>query len=173
MSGLFDGLRSGAWVSRERMRFVALAVTAAFTIGLGYVIATAHGGVDFQGRPVGTDFSNVFAAGSYVLDGHPDLAFDPALQHAREQAIFGSDTPAYGWHYPPFFLFVAAALALMPYGLALAVWQGSDPGAVPAVDSSRANPTWPLSRPAAATAAVSRSPARCGSCSPSDFRPSS
>ena len=33
------------------------------------------------------------------------------------------DTPFYGWHYPPFFLFVAAALALLSYGLALAVWQ--------------------------------------------------
>ena len=63
------------------------------------------------------------------------LAFDPALQHAREQAIFGSDTPAYGWHYPPFFLFIAAALALMPYGLALAVWQIGDPATVSADDS--------------------------------------
>ena len=124
MSGLIEGLRTGAWVTRERMRFVALAVLAAFTIGFGYVIATAHDGVDFQGRPIGTDFSNVYAAGSYALDGNPDAAFDPALQHAREQAIFGNDTPAYGWHYPPFFLFIATALALMPYGLALAVWQG-------------------------------------------------
>ena len=33
-------------------------------------------------------------------------------------------TPFYGWHYPPFFLFVAAALALLPYLLALLVWQG-------------------------------------------------
>ena len=37
--------------------------------------------------------------------------------------IFGEATPFYGWHYPPFFLFIAAALALMPYGVALAVWQ--------------------------------------------------
>ena len=46
-----------------------------------------------------------------------------ALQHAREQEIFGAKTPFYGWHYPPFFLFVAAPLALMPYRLALVVWQ--------------------------------------------------
>jgi hypothetical protein len=49
--------------------------------------------------------------------------FDPALQCSREQAIFGPDTPFYGWHYSPVFLFVAAGLALLPYGLALAVWQ--------------------------------------------------
>src|SRR4030095_4149199 len=37
--------------------------------------------------------------------------------------IFGAKPPFYGWHYPPFFLAVAAALALMPYQLALIVWQ--------------------------------------------------
>jgi alpha-1,2-mannosyltransferase len=39
--------------------------------------------------------------------------------------IFGAATPFYGWHYPPYFLFVAGALAKMPYGVALAVWQAS------------------------------------------------
>ena len=29
----------------------------------------------------------------------------------------------YGWHYPPFFLLVAAPLALLPYQAALIVWQ--------------------------------------------------
>ena len=37
--------------------------------------------------------------------------------------IFGASTPFYGWLYPPFFLFIAAALALMPYGAALVAWQ--------------------------------------------------
>ena len=58
-----------------------------------------------------------------MREGDPEAPFDLSLQHAREQQIFGEATPFYGWHYPPFFLFVAAALALMPYGLALAVWQ--------------------------------------------------
>ena len=76
-----------------------------------------------QGRPLGTDFSNVYAAGTYVFDGDTDAAFDPPQQFAREQAIFGDATQFYGWHYPPYFLFIAAPLALLPYGLALAVWQ--------------------------------------------------
>ena len=33
------------------------------------------------------------------------------------------NTPVYGWQYPPFFLLVAAPLALMPYLPALIVWQ--------------------------------------------------
>ncbi len=116
-------LRSGAWLTRERVRLVAVAVLVASAAGLLFLVVTAHGLVDFQGRPIGTDFSNVYAAGTYVRDGNPEAPFDLARQHAREQQIFGEGTPFYGWHYPPFFLFVAAALALMPYGLALAVWQ--------------------------------------------------
>jgi Glycosyltransferase family 87 len=80
---------------------------------VGYLVVTANGPVDALGRPLGTDFSNVYAAGTYVLEGKPQAPFDPALQYAREQAIFGPDTPFYGWHYPPFFLFVAAGLALL------------------------------------------------------------
>ena len=66
--------------------------------------------IDRQGRPLGTDFSNVYAAGTYVLDGNPDAPFDPPQQYAREQSIFGAATPFYGWHYPPYFLFIAGAL---------------------------------------------------------------
>src|SRR5262245_19976301 len=44
-------------------------------------------------------------------------------QHAREQAIFGAATPLYSWFYPPFFLFITGALALLPYGAALVSWQ--------------------------------------------------
>jgi alpha-1,2-mannosyltransferase len=116
-------LQSGDWLTRERVRLVAAALLIASAAGFLFLVVTAHGGVDLQGRPLGTDFSNVYAAGSYVLGGNTDAAFDPVQQFAREQAIFGAATQFYGWHYPPYFLFVAAPLALLPYGLALAVWQ--------------------------------------------------
>jgi alpha-1,2-mannosyltransferase len=123
MDRIRDTLRSGDWLTRERIRLVAIALVIASTAGFLYLVVTAHGAVDLQGRPLGTDFSNVYAAGTYVLDGNAAAAFDPVQQFIRERAIFGAATQFYGWHYPPFFLFVAAALALMPYGLALAVWQ--------------------------------------------------
>jgi hypothetical protein len=124
MAGFIDILRSGRWLTRERMRLVALALLAAMVLGAGFLIATSNGLNDRFGRPLGTDFSNVYAAGSYVLDGEPSAPFDPAKQYAREQAIFGQATQFYGWHYPPFFLGIAALLATMPYWLALIVWQG-------------------------------------------------
>ena len=123
MDRIRDTLRSGDWLTRERIRLVAIALVIASTAGFLYLIVTAHGAVDLQGRLLGTDFSNVYAAGTHVLDGNAAAAFDPVQQFARERAIFGAATQFYGWHYSPFFLFVAAALALMPYGLALAVWQ--------------------------------------------------
>src|SRR5436190_17800205 len=99
---LAAALRDGAFLTRARVKLWALAVIAASAAGLVYILLTAHGMVDSQGRPLGTDFSNVYAAGTLVLEGHPEAPFDPALQYAREQAIFGDATPFYGWHYPPF-----------------------------------------------------------------------
>ena len=87
-----------------RLRLWALAVLVASAGGLVYLVATSDGLNDYQGRPLGTDFSNVYAAGTYVLEGQPAAPFDPRLQHAREKEIFGATTPFYGWHYPPFFL---------------------------------------------------------------------
>ncbi len=125
MERLRETLRSGAWLTPERVRLVAAALLIASALGFLFLVVTAHGSVDRQSRPLGTDFSNVYAAGTYVDEGNAAAAFDPVQQFAREQTIFGPDTQFYGWHYPPFFLFIAGALALMPYGLALAVWQAA------------------------------------------------
>lgn len=124
MAVFIDLLRSGVWLTRERIRLVAFALLAATVLGAVFLTATSDGLNDRFGRPLGTDFSNVYAAGTYVLDGQPTAPFDPAKQFAREQAIFGQATQFYGWHYPPFFLGLAALLAAMPYWLALIVWQG-------------------------------------------------
>jgi hypothetical protein len=123
MDRVRQALRSGEWLTRERIRMVAVAVLIASAAGFLYLVVTATGGVDLQGRPIGTDFSNVYAAGTYVLEGNFQAPFDSVQQFARERSIFGEATQFYGWHYPPYFLFIAAALAWMPYGLALFVWQ--------------------------------------------------
>jgi hypothetical protein len=125
MTSLSEALRTGAWLTRERVRLVALALLIASLLGAAFLLLTSDGVNDRFGRPLGTDFSNVYAAGTYVLEGKAAAPFDPHQQYAREQAIFGNDTQFYGWHYPPFFLAIAGPLALMPYPLALALWQGA------------------------------------------------
>jgi alpha-1,2-mannosyltransferase len=121
---LLEALRGGDWISRERIRLVTAAIAVASLLGILYLAVTAGGLNDRQGRPLGTDFSGFYAAGTYVQDGDPTAPFDPARQHAREQQMFGVATPFYSWFYPPVFLFIAALLAKMPYIAALAVWQG-------------------------------------------------
>ena len=86
-------------------------------------IALADGMIDRTGQPIGTDFSNVWAAGKLVLAGEPAAPYDLARQYAAEKDAFGGrDVPFYGWPYPPLFLIVAAGLALLPYAWALVLW---------------------------------------------------
>jgi hypothetical protein len=75
------------------------------------------------GGGVPTDFVGVWAAGRLLLDGHPAGAYDWALHKQVEDLAVGHAFAGYfAWYYPPFFLPVAAPLALMPYALASAVW---------------------------------------------------
>ena len=116
-------IKSGSWLTRERLRgypIILLAISAAATL---IWIALADGLVDRNGKPIGTDFSNVWAAGSLALDGDWTAPYDPVRQHAAEKNAFGGrEVPLFGWHYPPMFLFAAAGLALLPYGWALVTW---------------------------------------------------
>jgi hypothetical protein len=61
MDRALDILRSGEWLTRERIRMVAVLIASA--AGFLYLVVTATGGIDLQGRPLGTDFSDVYAAG--------------------------------------------------------------------------------------------------------------
>jgi alpha-1,2-mannosyltransferase len=123
MGSFIDNFRSGAWLTAERVRIYAGIVVALGFLAIAALLATSNDLIDYQRRPLGTDFSNVYAAGKYVLEGKPDAPFSPQLQYEKEQSIFGADTPFYGWHYPPVFLALAAALAFLPYLAALALWQ--------------------------------------------------
>jgi alpha-1,2-mannosyltransferase len=125
MSRLVQSLRAGAWVTPERMRFVAFAMLIAGALGAAALALTATGLDDRFGRPFGTDFSIIYVAGTDVLQGRAADPYDPVRLHDGLVAMFGPDAPWYGWHYPPFFLALAALLALMPYGLSLAVWQSA------------------------------------------------
>ncbi len=82
--------------------------------------------LDGSGRPIHTDFTNVYAAGRLVLEGHPAAAYDWNLHYAAENAIVAHPQAAYlGWHYPPPFLLIAGLLATLPYAVAFFVWIGA------------------------------------------------
>ena len=114
------------FVTRARVRVSAFILLAATIIGLGYLFATAHGTVDSLGRPLGTDFSNVWTAGHMADQGRAAEAWDWPTQHQVQKAVHhDADIPFYGWHYPPPFLILATLLAQLPYVAALLVWQGA------------------------------------------------
>lgn len=58
-----------------------------------------------------------------MLEGTLAAAYDWPTHKAMEVAALGRPFDDYfGWHYPPPFLFVAAALALVPYTAAFVLW---------------------------------------------------
>lgn len=127
---MLDKLADGSWITRERMHFAAILSGAATLLVLTYLFATGSGTIDRFGRPLGTDFSNVWTAGRMALDGRAAEAWDWGAHYRVQQAVHGSGVPFYGWHYPPPFLILASMLGALPYVAALALWQTSTLAAV-------------------------------------------
>ncbi|MBX9710906.1 MAG: DUF2029 domain-containing protein [Xanthobacteraceae bacterium] len=100
---------------------LALCVMNAFSL-----IVSALSGqwiLDPRGLGIPTDFANVYAAGRLVLEGHPATAYDWDVHKRVQEIVLGQTFDGYfGWHYPPPFLFIAAALAKLPYTAAFAGW---------------------------------------------------
>src|SRR5688572_32390037 len=119
-------LSIGDWLSRERaIRIAVIAGLVSLAI-LTYLLATSSGTLDARGRPLGTDFSNVWTAGKMALDGRAAEVWNWDAHFRVQQQFHGrTDIALFGWHYPPPFLLIAAALATMPYLLALLVWQAA------------------------------------------------
>ena len=119
-------LRSGDWLTADRVRAAGTVSLVLACLSILYLLVTAHGTLDAWGRPLGTDFSNVWTAGQMALDGRAPAAWDWAAHYQVQQAVHGDPhVPFYGWHYPPPFLLLAALLASLPYLLALLVWQAA------------------------------------------------
>jgi alpha-1,2-mannosyltransferase len=117
-------LKSGSFVTVRRLRAYSVMLLAGYALAIGALLASADGIVDAWGRPLGTDFANVYAAGRMAQEGNAALAYDWPAHRAVQQAVSGrADIPYYGWHYPPVFLFLATVLALFPYLAALFLYQ--------------------------------------------------
>lgn len=121
-----DALRDGRWLTPARLQAYALMLLVGYVAFTVWIIATSSGVLDAYGRPLGTDFANVWSSGRLVLEGRPEIAFDPDIQRPYQQKLLGMGIDwFYGWHYPPMFLALAALLALLPYLPALVVWVAS------------------------------------------------
>ncbi len=122
-------LAKADWLDSARLRAyprVFLAVYAVLIVGL--VLVSPHF-IDPGGKPVGTDFISFWSAGKLALNGEAAAAYDYARHYEVERAALpwpaGHEVPYFAFAYPPLFLMIAAALALLPYGLSLALWLAS------------------------------------------------
>jgi hypothetical protein len=119
-----DAIASGEWLTRARVLRVAVLFALASAASLAWLVVSANGTLDGIGRPLGTDFSNVWTAGAMALDGRASDAWSWPDHFAVQQALHGkTDVDLFGWHYPPPFLLLAAGLATVPYVVALVLWQ--------------------------------------------------
>jgi hypothetical protein len=127
---MVDLFRTGNWLSRQRVIVIAAMAGLASLASLVWLFGFGHDALDPVGRPLGTDFSQVYAAGRMVLDGHSAHVWNWPKHFAVQQQIHHSTTvDLYGWHYPPPFLLIATALAFLAYIPALVVWQAVSLGA--------------------------------------------
>ncbi len=117
-------IRSGDWLTAERLRVYPLILLTLFLVAMVGAIGASHDRIGPNDLPLGTDFSQVWVAGQEVLAGHPEAPFDIARHAEAQRKEFGLETGIFGWHYPPYFLALAALFATLPYLPALALWQG-------------------------------------------------
>src|SRR5580698_4163647 len=75
-----------------------------------------------DGKNIFNDFTTIWAAGKMALTGHAAQAYDWSQLKPVDESIVGPITGYLGWPYPPTFLLVASALALLPYVSAFFVW---------------------------------------------------
>src|SRR4029453_10095111 len=119
-------ISSGDWLTRERAIRIAVICGLVSLAILGFLFSSSSGTLDWRGRPLGTDFSQVWTAGRMVLDGRAADVWNWNAHRAVQLAFHGPRLAEwYGWHYPPPFLLLAAAPATMPSVAALFVWQAA------------------------------------------------
>ncbi len=122
---MIESLKSGLWLTEARLRTYPILLLAMFGFAFILLVATAQDGHDRFGRPLGPDFSEIWAAGQEVREGQPARAYDTKAHTAKQAELFGPSPDFYLWSYPPYFLGVAGLLACFPYLLALLIWQAT------------------------------------------------
>jgi alpha-1,2-mannosyltransferase len=71
MAHFWQGLRTGNWLTAARARGYSQVLLVICTIAFSRWIAISDGLIDRNGKPLGTDFSNVYDAGVLTWQGRP------------------------------------------------------------------------------------------------------
>jgi len=111
-------------MTTDKPTVFAVALIAFWMLALLTGIGTPHGWItNAQGIPVDGDYMGLYTAGTFTIHGEPLAAYDWERHAAAQHQLTGNPHGGfYPWPYPPSFLFVAAALALLPYHLSMLTW---------------------------------------------------
>lgn len=81
-----------------------------------------RGLVNANGNVVGEDFAQIWLGGRLAIEGRVHEIFAPELFRAAARATFAAPNVPAIFSYPPTTLLPAAAMALLPYPIALGLW---------------------------------------------------
>ena len=94
MAHIWQGFRSGAWLTVARARGYSLILLGLCTVAIAGWVIVSDGLTDLNGKPIGTDFSSFYTAGSMALEGHAADAYDMAAPADPQEMITAIDERA-------------------------------------------------------------------------------
>ena len=69
MTRFWQKIRTGQWLTAERLQGYSIILLVLCAIAIVVWVAASDGLIDRRGQPIGTDFSNVYAAGALAWQG--------------------------------------------------------------------------------------------------------
>lgn len=115
-------------MTEEKSRSHIDALLLGFSVLLGLMYLRSVWTLGSDGLSLSTarlpywDFSNLWAGGRLILDGHIDWLFDPETYRAWLRSVFSPALPGQEWSYPPALFFIAVPLGALPILPAYLVW---------------------------------------------------
>jgi hypothetical protein len=111
---------------RRLMYLAVFGLIFAYVCVMGIAVMTGKWLFDETGHPLATDFIAFWGAGKFVLQSHAADAYNWELHKSVTSAESGAVFDGYfSWQYPPTFLLVTAAMALLSYPAALVSWMAT------------------------------------------------
>jgi alpha-1,2-mannosyltransferase len=102
------------WLNRDRI-VAWCVILAMLETAFSVTAALWQHGAFGPSKPQSSDFVSFYAAGKLVLAGTPMLAYDQSAHFLAERAVSGPDIPYQFFFYPPIYLPLCAAFAILPY----------------------------------------------------------
>lgn len=118
-------LRHADWLGRRRVLAMSAVLLTAEVLLFIFLTLVSYGLVAPQAKPTATDFVSFYAAGSLAAAHIPEAAYDRTAQYEAEQAATVHGIAYDYFFYPPVYLLLCRALAVLPYSLAYLVFEAA------------------------------------------------